>query len=114
MDGSNPSIWEVFKSVLASFFGVQKEKNASTRFYLRQTEPVYYYRFNINRRVYSSYLFAGKNYTVFIAGCLMNARHFLRHASVPCDKNRGSRSVGTQRRCPVPARLRCASVVRVY
>ena len=25
MSGSNPSTWEVFKSVMASFFGVQKE-----------------------------------------------------------------------------------------
>ena len=26
MDGPNPSTWEVFKSVMASFFGVQKEE----------------------------------------------------------------------------------------
>ena len=26
MDGSNPTTWEVFKSVMASFFGVQKEE----------------------------------------------------------------------------------------
>ena len=26
MDGSSPSTWEVFKSVMASFFGVQKEE----------------------------------------------------------------------------------------
>ena len=26
MNNSNPSTWEVFKSVMASFFGVQKEE----------------------------------------------------------------------------------------
>ena len=32
MNNSNPSIWQVFKSVLASFFGVQSEKNRQRDF----------------------------------------------------------------------------------
>lgn len=32
MSGSNPSTWEVFKSVMASFFGVQNEETRQRDF----------------------------------------------------------------------------------
>ena len=32
MNSSSPSTWEVFKSVMASFFGVQKEKTRQRDF----------------------------------------------------------------------------------